>query len=47
MMALLQELNFRHMFRKSQSRYHGNSDQAKIIQSGQISIRKLLNLGNI
>ena len=47
MMGLLQELHFRQIFLKSQSRYHGNRDHAKMAKSGQISICKPLNLGNV
>ena len=47
MMGLLQELHFRQIFLKSQSRYHGNHDHAKMAKSGQISSRKPLDYGNV
>ena len=48
MKGLLQELHFRQIFLKRQSRYHGNHDaHAKMAKSGQISICKPLNLGNV
>ena len=46
-MGLLQELHFEQIFLKSQSRYHGNRDNAKMAKSGQISICKPLDLGNV
>ena len=47
MTDLLQELYFRQIFLKSQSRYHDNLDHAKKAKSGKISICKPLNLGNV
>ena len=47
MMGLLQKVHFRQIFLKSQSSYHGNRDHAKMAKSGQISICKPLNLGNV
>ena len=47
MMGLLHELHFRQIFLKSQSRYHGSRDHANMAKSGQISIHKPLNLGNV
>ena len=47
MMGLLQEIYFRQIFLKSQFRYHGNRDHAKMAKSGQILFCKPLNLGNV